>query len=177
MTHLTTDPESQKAIDKLLNGDLDQTQIDVFVAWIQDEGWDECVSVWEKSGEPVVFNLQAAFNEFANDSSLEEHEDVLNSQATDDLRVEHFRSRIQEAAEDPSSSFAWSVHMLPIRSSAGKTGVCALLVQLEGYEEVVTFHGVFESSDDAWQSLTKAGFRKCDSKIEEDLILSSWNKK
>lgn len=95
----------QTAVDKLIasseQNSLQPEDVATLLVWAEVNGWDDCVKAWEAVGEPVVVDWDEFCDEFANDHSIEEYEDIDPDGLTDDDRLAHLLAHLSYSHQDP----------------------------------------------------------------------------
>jgi len=171
----------QTAVDNLIES-REQSypspeDVATLLAWAELDGWDDCVKAWEAVGEPVVVDWDAFCDEFANDHSIEEFEDIDPDGLTDDDRLAHLLARLNYSHQNPDDGRSWSVHPLKIASTLGITQIALVLSQGGGQAGYcLNLLGLYEDIDQSLRALKMAGYRRVDYALTIHELVSLWSK-
>lgn len=175
---MTAQNLSQNIVDDIVasarSGVLAKPSISSLLKWLENDE-DELLRAWEEFGELVVVNWAEFTQEFANDAYVADELGVTPSSLTDEQRVETFNQCLDSVMGDPSSSKAFTVHLKPLVARSGVRATAAVLAQLEGYSQVLTFLGTYPTDEEAVAALPSLGFQAVNSYPTRELILRSWN--
>jgi hypothetical protein len=172
---------AQKAIDDLIESKARRStppgDMAALLSWAEVDGWDECVKAWEVAGEPVVVDWKVFCEEYANDRSVEEYEDIDQEILTDELRLAHLQSRLDDSYANPDDGHSWSVHPVQVTHTDGTAAVMCMLVQNQGQGgPVLEWFGLFSSVEDALSELDSQGYRRCDLPISPHDLNTAWHR-
>jgi hypothetical protein len=171
----------QTAVDNLIES-REQSypspeDVATLLAWAELDGWDDCIKAWEAVGEPVVVDWDAFCDEFANDHSIEEFEDIDPDGLTDDDRLAHLLARLNYSHQNPDDGRSWSVHPMLVAHTNRTAAVFCLLVQNQGQGgPLLEWFGLFSSVDAALFELGVRGYRRCDLPIGLDDLNAAWHR-
>jgi hypothetical protein len=171
----------QTAVDKLIASSEQNSpqpeDVATLLAWAELDGWDDCIKAWEAVGEPVVVDWSEFCDEFANDHSIEEYEDIDPNGLTDDDRLAHLLARLSYSHQDPDDGRSWSVHPLRIANTLGINQIALVLCQGSGQAGYcLNLLGVYEDIDQSLRALKMAGYRRVDYALTTHELVSLWSK-
>ncbi len=172
---------AQKAIDDLIESKASRSTLPgdtaALLSWAEVDGWDECVKAWEVVGEPVVVDWKVFCEEYANDRSVEEYEDIDREILTDELRLAHLQSRLDDSYANPDDGRSWSVHPIQVTHTDGTAAVMCMLVQNQGQGgPVLEWFGLFPSVDASMVALEASGYQRCDAPLSHDAARTAWRR-
>ncbi len=171
----------QTAVDNLIESREQNwpppEDVATLLAWAEVDGWDNCVKAWESAGKPVVVDWNPFCEDFANDQSVEECEDLEPEGLTDDDRLAHLRARLNYSCADPDDGYSWSVRPILVAHTNGTAAVFCLLVQNRGqggYE--LEWLGLFPNFQASMVALDARGYRRCDVPLSHDAVKTAWRR-
>ena len=165
----------QKSIDHLYESidltSLDALAVDVVVAWVESDGWDEAIVAWESLDEMCVVNWVELCHEYANDAALCDY-GLASKDLTDEDRVEALKGCFYRATEDSEGSP--SVHPIRLITTSGDSFIFGALGSILGHSPSLTFIGLYRHTEAFIEALNEAGYKKSDSEIEDEEVLRAW---
>lgn len=172
---MTANSLSQQTVDDIVasagTGEPAKASIDALLEWLDG---DELLLTWEKHGELVVVDWAEFTKEFANDAYAADWLGVDPLTLTDDQRVAVFVQCVDFAMEDTSSGLAFTVHLKQLVASSNARATVAVLAQLEGHSQVLTFLGAYPTDKAAVAALPSLGYQAINNYPARDVILRSW---
>lgn len=151
--------------------------LDEFISWFEDEGWDEILSGWGSEHIALkldyIASLKFEDKEFIASEGIEEP-------ITDAMRILYARRLIASAFEDGYEYDCPSVHAVEIRKPNGKSAVLGWLMEVHGQGgPVVYFQGAFLDKEHFYQQLRSWGylFQSEQDSLSDEKILGLWTKK
>jgi hypothetical protein len=172
---LTTANKPQESIDHLYESiglpSLDALAVDLVIAWVESDGWDEAIVAWQSLDEMCVVHWAELCREYANDTALRDY-GLAPKDLTDEDRVEYLKGCFYRATEDSETSP--SVHPIRLTTTSGDSFIFGALGSISGHSPSVSFIGLYRSTETFIEDLNKTGYITVDSEIEGVKVLRAW---